>query len=80
MAHFVTFVFLKIEEKIFPEIFSKFSIFVPLGAHTGVPVRAQKLQYVAYNIFRSHQKRTKRTKVIQNQKMGANLGQFSAYF
>ena len=30
----------------------------------GVPVRPPKLQYVAYNIFQSHQKRSSRTKVM----------------
>ena len=36
----------------------------------GVPVRAQKHWYVDYNIFRSHQNRTSRTKVMKNQKLG----------
>ena len=35
----------------------------------GVPARAHKLQYVVCNIFRSHQKRTSRTKVMKNQKL-----------
>ena len=35
----------------------------------GVPVRPPKLQYVAYNIFQSHQKRSSRTKVMIDWKL-----------
>jgi len=35
----------------------------------GVPARAHKLPYVVCNIFRSHQKRISRTKVMKNQKL-----------
>ena len=36
----------------------------------GVSERAQKLQYMVYNIFRSHQNPSSRTKVMKNQKLG----------
>ena len=71
MGHFVTFVFLKIEEKFFfRKKFQKFQVLCLWVHILGVPVRAQKLQDVLYNIFRSHQNRSSGTKVMKNQKLG----------
>ncbi len=77
MAHFVTLVFLKIEKKVFLlKIFQKFRVLCLWVHILGVSVRAHKLQYVAYNIFRSQQKRFSTSKVMEKQKLGpiwANL-------
>ena len=57
------------EKSFFSKIFQKFR-FLCLWVHIlGVSVRAQKLQYVAYNIFRSQQKRFSTSKVMINQKL-----------
>ena len=62
--------FEKIERKKNSKNFQKFQ-FLCLWVHIlGVPARAHKLPYVVCNIFQSHQKRTSRTKVMRNQKLG----------
>ena len=71
MAHLAHFDFTKFWKKnFFFKKFSKLCVCAVWVHILGVSERAQKLQHMVYNIFRSHQNPSSRTKVMKNQKLG----------
>ena len=71
MAHSCHFCFREFEKKLeFSKFFSKLWVCAFWVHILGVPVREHKLQHPTSNIFRSHQKRVGRSKVMQKRKLG----------